>query len=418
MQFQHNLTTLGLARLKLFESFTLPSMESQTNQNFLWVLRTDPKLVKELKLPLMAALRNSPIRHRLVLLADNENPAVFSNGTADSRVILGNSTLLKQYLQYSQRPDSFVMETDLDADDAIPKDFVNFIQSEARSHMRYHRPKDWIMWCNHYQFEWHVVHPSLTKSTGAAESEGRNLQQATEKQKKMLAKRMAKDPRLKTPFGFVARKKKDRCITPGLTLAYDAASTEEDLPDVIWHTKIDILHPACNEDDFGATKCVHRMYEDRPGSFRARTLTSTGMHGVNVPSLLLDAPPAEGVTTTAASSAAANGVTTANGAATAATVGDRSNGGAGAVAAVVGRSAKKTKKTKKRRKKISDGRDKLWTLVEQEYGVSRYDLYDTRNLLLEQTRNIALENLKGQCTKDHSCKTSTQKQLQAVVGGP
>ena len=44
MQEQYSLLELGLARLALFESFCLPSMLTQTNGNFLWIIRADPKL--------------------------------------------------------------------------------------------------------------------------------------------------------------------------------------------------------------------------------------------------------------------------------------------------------------------------------------------------------------------------------------
>ena len=44
MQEQYSLLELGLARLALFESFCLPSMLTQSNGNFLWILRADPKL--------------------------------------------------------------------------------------------------------------------------------------------------------------------------------------------------------------------------------------------------------------------------------------------------------------------------------------------------------------------------------------
>ena len=44
MQEQYSLLELGLARLALFESFCLPSILTQTNGNFLWIIRADPNL--------------------------------------------------------------------------------------------------------------------------------------------------------------------------------------------------------------------------------------------------------------------------------------------------------------------------------------------------------------------------------------
>ena len=76
MQHQPNLTTLGLARLELFRSLTLPSMEAQTNRNFVWMIRTDPMLVPALRNPLLETLRKSSISDRIVLMGSNDNPVL------------------------------------------------------------------------------------------------------------------------------------------------------------------------------------------------------------------------------------------------------------------------------------------------------------------------------------------------------
>ena len=43
MQEQGPLETLGMARLKLFTAFCLPSMVQQSSQNYFWVIKTDPE---------------------------------------------------------------------------------------------------------------------------------------------------------------------------------------------------------------------------------------------------------------------------------------------------------------------------------------------------------------------------------------
>jgi hypothetical protein len=40
------LETLGIARLKLFLAFCLPSMLQQSCQNFFWIIKTDPEFTK------------------------------------------------------------------------------------------------------------------------------------------------------------------------------------------------------------------------------------------------------------------------------------------------------------------------------------------------------------------------------------
>ena len=49
-EYQPNLTYLGRARLHLFKSICLPSITSQTTQNFIWVIKTDPGLDESLKI--------------------------------------------------------------------------------------------------------------------------------------------------------------------------------------------------------------------------------------------------------------------------------------------------------------------------------------------------------------------------------
>ena len=46
MQEQGPLQTLGMARLKLFLTFCLPSMIQQSSQDFFWIIKTDPAFTK------------------------------------------------------------------------------------------------------------------------------------------------------------------------------------------------------------------------------------------------------------------------------------------------------------------------------------------------------------------------------------
>ena len=46
MQEQGPLETLGMARLKLFLAFCLPSMTRQSSQDFFWIIKTDPQFTK------------------------------------------------------------------------------------------------------------------------------------------------------------------------------------------------------------------------------------------------------------------------------------------------------------------------------------------------------------------------------------
>jgi hypothetical protein len=46
MQEQGPLEILGMARLKLFSAFCLPSMIQQSSQDFFWIIKTDPQFTK------------------------------------------------------------------------------------------------------------------------------------------------------------------------------------------------------------------------------------------------------------------------------------------------------------------------------------------------------------------------------------
>ena len=383
----------------------MPSLEAQTNRNFLWFIRTDPRLVDEIKQPLMDALRRSSIRDRIILLGDNENPTILRNSTQNATLLLGNSNLLRRYIERSAKvstptpPVAFntsdattnrrratalatkkyvVLDTWLDADDALPRNFVEFIQSEARMHIdqRPLQEKEWILWCNHDQYEWHAIHPALMDHNWTSTKAGKQTK-AGKYTSQQQQQQQPLQQHVDSTFGFLKRRRVDVCITPGLTVAYDTSCEKEDLPPTLRHTKLDTTFVACTGENHYRAKCLHRMYDDdQAASLRARTLTSTGMKDVVVPVIDLLKPS----------------------------------------------TAKKKKKQRKETKQQTqqrrpDDQDQLWEQMEQEFGVSKQFMSATRRMLLEQTTDIAAENLLGQCTKDHSCKSKAQEQLKSVANG-
>ncbi len=76
MQEQGPLETLGMARLKLFESFCLPSMVQQTSQNFFWIIKTDPQFTTTAAFGRLFELVKP--HHNIYLVASNTN-FVFGN---------------------------------------------------------------------------------------------------------------------------------------------------------------------------------------------------------------------------------------------------------------------------------------------------------------------------------------------------
>ena len=55
--------------------------------------------------------------------------------------------------------------------------------------------------------------------------------------------------------------------------------------------------------------------------------------------------------------------------------------------------------------------EKLWELMEERFEISRTVVEGTQEFLIEHQRQIAYENLLGQCTKGHSCKPQAKEEL-------
>ena len=107
------------------------SMQHQTVQQFLWIIRTDPALDDAIKQELIAAVSqqqpNGPNNNNVVLIASTKNPEGFraawciADITVDT-VWAGSLALVRSY--YEAAAPRMVLETRCDADDAEATDFV------------------------------------------------------------------------------------------------------------------------------------------------------------------------------------------------------------------------------------------------------------------------------------------------------
>ena len=370
MQLQHNLTELGLARLKLFQTFTLPSIEAQTNRNFLWTIRTDPDLVPEVMEPLLATLSNSSIWHRMVLLADNANPGLFryhSRHVNRELVLGGNPDLLEHYLHMAVVPYKYTVETYLDADDAIPRDFVQRIQTEVKTHMV--SPNDWVFWCSHLHYEWHVSYSEPPKKDKKPQKKSDNNNSTLVQEKDEPVNSTDHTPVARTsPYGYIRTLTDPRCLTAGMTMAYGINTTRRNLPEILKHHVIENQTRSCNENATSHdSHCTHQIYRDHPGALRARTPTSTGMTNVAI-----------------ANTASAN-------------------------------TSDPTSKEASREPPIEPEQLQLLQWIERDFGIQREAFRETRQLLVDRLARIAADNLRGQCTTGHSCKNSTKQLLQQLA---
>lgn len=370
MQHQPNLLDLGLARLKLLQAFTLPSIESQHSHNFMWIIQTDPTLIPELKGAMVETLSNSTLSDRIILLGENKNGKCFRHSPphAPDLVLFGNSKLYSSYLAKAKSGSYIVVETRLDADDGLPNDFVDTIQGEVRK--RIHRDKDWIQWCTTHHQEWQTTHPNLAERAGTKKPF--NLRRFFQSLGQGKKSKISDAFQMASPYGYIKTLNSTSCITAGLTVAYGKNASRDDLPGTMPHMAIHEMIPYCSTQEQGnvRTHCLQTMYSQKPGALRARSPTSTGMSKVAIPLHELE--------------------------------------------------EEYKKQSKKYMGYVAPTRDKdplslLWDGVEQSYGMSRHQIRKLRTYLVDHTPTIAADNLKGQCTVGHSCKQATRNLLKKLA---
>ncbi|WP_390881376.1 glycosyltransferase [Thalassoroseus pseudoceratinae] len=102
-------------RIKLFEQFTLPSVRSQSNNNFTWLL-------------LCNKATPASWRRRLTAYENGRTKTLWLEGAKQLKVIA--DFIKKQTTLFSQS--SYVITTRVDNDDVLHSEFVNMIQCSAR----------------------------------------------------------------------------------------------------------------------------------------------------------------------------------------------------------------------------------------------------------------------------------------------
>ena len=63
----------------------------------------------------------------------------------------------------------------------------------------------------------------------------------------------------------------------------------------------------------------------------------------------------------------------------------------------------------------SQKQDVLWAGIEEFMHITRAESEQTKIYLEQHLAQIAADNLKGQCTKGHSCKNSTRVLLEKIA---
>ncbi|KAL3763873.1 hypothetical protein ACHAW5_000419 [Stephanodiscus triporus] len=363
MQHQSRLLELGLARLALFEAFCLPSMLSQTNGNFLWIIRSDPDLHPLIVDRLQRLLEGRP---NFILIGSNNNPEGFGrpmpklsfesflrmdNTTAP--VWNGNLSLAEEAYERSAAG-AVLLETRLDSDDGVNIHYIETIQAEARKNLMVDNSNKtydlWRLWCIESRLEWHPLSP---------------FPEAPE----IIAANQT------FPEGYLVYYSEKGCSTPGLTFGYGYGANRESINTALGinhlrHDEISKKIRKCKKKSDGIeVGCVSQLKELQPGAVRARTTTSAGMSNVITGRREFD----------------------------------KRNG--------FSHIAKNQNFIKQ-----FFQQDNFWIALSRLLSVSNEDVRYARSIILERMQEIALDNLKGQCTGGHSCKNATQSILGKLAG--
>ncbi len=260
MQEQGHLVHLARARLKLFETFCLPTMQHQTSRRFLWIIKTDPKLDIEIRNNLVTLLQP---HDNFFLVASNQNYGIQAEGSwrdaregtdvLSSRIYTGNVTTLQR--AHDLRSAKPILETRLDADDGIHKLYLQYIQYSAMKFL-VQDEKRWLYWCSRRHLEWYV---SVSKKEGMVNP--------------------------------VQHEK--LCITPGITVGYNVGVDQVPQYDHdVLYKEIE-AHGGChhlesNNQEKNNMDCIQLVDDLSFVAVRSRTPTSAGMKDISLQKEILD----------------------------------------------------------------------------------------------------------------------------------
>jgi len=365
MQFQPDLVELGRARLETFRTFCLPSMVHQTSSNYLWIIHADPGLNPEIKGALIDMV--SPYSNFL-LVGSNSFPSNFRKTAvadllSDPSKQLWSGDIRLARMGYEASLKWPVLETRLDADDGLHNYFVELVQKEAVLSLG--EKCGAINEESGYQVDQEQFIPV---------QERQQISPLVEQgQWKMYCAFTSMEWQPLNPFphdhlplqdsnrlyGYVVGVATPYCQTPGLTIGYCPDMSFTDIPNVPHHKLLQTV-PECPDDEKLPTKCVKRLKMLSPASIRARTITSHGMMNVMV-----------------------------------------SEGETREVYRYVANQMEK--------------QDVLWSGIEEYMHITKEDSARAKDYIKSHQAAIAADNLKGQCTKGHSCKHSTQEVLQNLA---
>ena len=278
IQNQLNLTLLIESRLKLFETFCLPTIKGQTSQNFIWIVRVDTRLSTlrpEWIARLIGWLADDP---RFFLIERDSNPP-WRNGEStkqlvQSKVYTGERRRLEYYMAvYDQK---HIFETRIDGDDGLHHAYMQYIADESIKILTQERrpPPAFFFWCVAQELEWHPV--LLERRPGPF------LEKNTTPMEPVPASPYTHGLWMPSPVY------KDLCPTPGITRVYPLGTPTERVFRIGHHElwrKFKYRKASCQRPEDGPTSrwkelnctpVVHLANTAFP-ALRSRTPTSASM---------------------------------------------------------------------------------------------------------------------------------------------
>lgn len=416
MQDQGTLVHLARSRLKLLEVICLPSLMKQsilndttfsevyegskweeemttmmntqndthkvvTDPRFLWVIKIDPNLDKTVLKELKAVLE--PVKQFTLVVGSNINygigikPGGWRDGQAGQDILdayekgqgyfpeeddkHGALQMLRR--AHEAREDRVVLETRLDADDAINVEYIAALQTTALRKLVDREVSEiddddlseedgneqiktarWLYWCPHTHVQWN---PS--SSVDSPDHNPGTLQV------------------FQMPF---------TCVTPGLTLGF-AVGTKEDHVPRYEHSKV-YWEIAVNHKIEGESESIQDG--DKPDKHHC------GLYPSSNCAILVDNPAVSAFRSRAMTSAGMNNIE-ARGEPTVVT-------------------------PMKYREKSAQ----LWdNIIQEKFGIETTKAKEAANFMLTNYLGTVRDNLRGQCTKNHSCKESSLEDRKSVV---
>ena len=294
MQEQASLHHLNRARLLLFRTFSLPTMASQTQQNFIWMIKVDPLLHGTAILhELIQYVQEYMIYNNTYIIGSNNNYRIQNEKVTGSirdgsevfdllncRIYTGDPVRFQLALSLYEAPLP-LLETRLDADDGLHTDLIATMQHTALDHFQKHAHVQWMYFCCRRHMEWHWIDP-LTTTTITADP---NTTRSHDPSSSYVA-------HLVHRYGVLQGVTHTHlCITPGITTAYNSHTREHTVP-VFAHDEIvkklrgDPKNPDhdttttgvdCGYGEGNSSLCLQFIETFLFEAIRSRTPTSAGM---------------------------------------------------------------------------------------------------------------------------------------------